>query len=120
MFGIDLKRGIFRSIHAYRKLCFKFGILRIFFRDIVIARVSLKLRLAITFSFSQKPRKSESDGNVIVYFEEGAVKTVDERNRRQTSDWFAFILPLFIVHIILRSKIFTSADRSYNHHNKFI
>ncbi|XP_063680881.1 RAB11-binding protein RELCH-like isoform X3 [Bolinopsis microptera] len=34
-----------------------------------------------------EPRKSESsDGNVIVYFEEGAVKTKDERNRRQTSD----------------------------------
>lgn len=31
--------------------------------------------------------KIETDGNVIVYFDEGAVRTVDERNRRQTSDW---------------------------------
>ncbi|KAL5259044.1 hypothetical protein ACHWQZ_G009497 [Mnemiopsis leidyi] len=33
-----------------------------------------------------KTRKSGSDGNVIVYFEEGTVKTKDERNRRQISD----------------------------------
>ena len=65
-------------------------------------------------------KKSGSEDNVIVYLDRGTVRTIDERNRRQMSDWLVTVVRYIDIICLSFKRFNTCLMFTLGHHNSHI